>query len=99
VINQSERQRKSVRCVDLFDLRQGEHDLPSVVDTLRLLTLITFQIDRLELVVLSELCFKIVKIRDLVIVRLSRYESEIRTFVPLERSRRKRTHPKFLEAT
>jgi hypothetical protein len=99
VINRSERQRKSVRCVDLFDLRQGEHDLPSVVDTLRLLTLITFQIDRLELVVLSELWFKIVKIRDLVIIRLSRSESGIRMFVPLERSRRKRTHPKFFEAT
>ena len=50
-----ERRRKTVRCVNLVDLRQSEHDLSSIVNALQFLARITFEIDRLELAMLSEL--------------------------------------------
>ena len=64
------RRGKDVRGVNLFDLRQSEHDLPSIVCSLRFLTRVTFQVDRFEIFVPSELWFKIAQIRDLVIICL-----------------------------
>ena len=77
-----ERRGKTVRCVNLVDLRQSEHDFSSIVDTLQLLARITFEIDRLELVMLCELQFKITEVGNLVIIRLRRNESEIGEFAP-----------------
>jgi len=52
-----ERQEKTVRGVNLIDLGQSEHDFPSVVDTLRFLAWVAFQIDRLELLMFGQLRF------------------------------------------
>ena len=71
-MSHNSREEKTVRCVNLFDLRQGKHNLPSIVDTLRFLTWVTFQVDRLEFLVLREFRFEIAEIGDCVIVRLSR---------------------------
>jgi hypothetical protein len=76
---------KTVRCVNLFDLRQSKHNLPSIVDTLRFLARVTFQIDRLEILVLGELGSEITEIGDRVIVRLPRGENRIRWLASLER--------------
>ena len=68
----------TVHCIDLLELRQSEHNLPPVVDPLRFLTRVTFQIDCLELLVLRELGFKTTNIGDLVVVHLSWNEGGIR---------------------
>ena len=86
---------KTIRCVNLAGLGQSKHNLPSIVDTLRFLARITFQIDRLELLVLGELGFEITQIGDLVIVRLRTKISVLAH--PLEKIRRRWAHPELLE--
>jgi len=71
-------EEKTVRCVNLFDLRQSKHNLPSIVDTLRFLARVAFQIDRLEILVLGELGSEIIEIGDRVIIRLSWGANRIR---------------------
>ena len=81
----------------MIDLRQSEHNLPPIVDTLRFLARITFQIDRLKLLVAGELRSKIFEIGDRVIVRLSRGENRISWFVALKMAHDGWTHPELLE--
>lgn len=76
-------EEKTVRCVDLFDLRQSKHNLPSIVDTLRFLARVAFQIDRLEILVPGELGSEIFEIGDRVIIRLSRGKNRIRWLAAL----------------
>jgi len=81
----------------LIDLGQSEHNLPPVVDTLRFLARITFQIDRLKLLVAGELGSEILEIGDRVIVRLSRGKNRVSWFAALERVQDGWTHPELLK--
>jgi len=81
----------------LIDLRQSEHNLPPIVYTLRLLARVTFQIDRLKLLVAGELGSEILEIGDGVIVRLSRGENRVSWLAALERLHDRWAHPELLE--
>ena len=84
----------TIRCINLLDLRQSKHNLPPIVDPLRFLTGVTFQIDRLELLMFGELGFKITKIGDFVIIHLSQNESMVRVHPPDDRDMPRVDSPK-----
>ena len=78
----SEKRSKTLRCINLLDLRQSKHDFPPIVNALHFLARVTFQVDRLKLLVLGELGCETTEIGDLVIVHLSWNENEIRVPCP-----------------